>query len=139
MSPFPQPLEFFLDRSLGKRAVAGALREAGWNLRTLAEVYGDREEDVPDNEWLERCGREGWVVLTKDRRIRYRPAEIAAIADHGVQAFILTGGNLNAAEQAQRFVTNARRIGEACDEPGSVVYAVHRTQIRRSYPQSESR
>jgi hypothetical protein len=27
-------------------------------------------QDTPDEEWLTRAGREGWVVLTKDKLIR---------------------------------------------------------------------
>jgi hypothetical protein len=35
-----QPPRFFLDRSLGRRAVPEALRADGWHLITLAEHYG---------------------------------------------------------------------------------------------------
>jgi hypothetical protein len=60
VAQFPQPPEFFLDRCLGRHAIAAALREDGWNVRTLAEVYGSREETIPDREWLERCaGKSG--------------------------------------------------------------------------------
>jgi len=128
------PLEFFVDRSLGRRHVALALRSAGWILRTHHEVYGDRDEQVPDVEWLELCGREGLPVLTKDRRLRYRPAEIDAIRKFGVRAFVLTGGSLRAAEQAARFDRSRQRIEEACAEPAPLVYAVHADRIVRIFP-----
>lgn len=51
--------EFFLDRSLARRVVAGVLREAGWSLMTHIEVYGARDQEVEDVEWLELCGSEG--------------------------------------------------------------------------------
>lgn len=105
--------EFFVDRSLGRNLVPTALRDAGWVLRTHAEVFGDRDEDVADSEWLELCGREDLVVLTKDRRIRYRPREIAAIREHGVKAFVLSSGSLTAAEQTARFLAHRERIGGA--------------------------
>ena len=70
----PQP-EFFVDRSLGRGDVPDGLRVAGLSLRRMVDVYGVREEQVRDVEWLERAGREGWVVLTKDKRIRRRFAE----------------------------------------------------------------
>ncbi len=126
--------EFFVDRSLGGRDVAESLREAGWTLRTHAEVYGSRDERVRDVEWLELCGREGWPVLTMDRRIRYRRAEIAAIRRHKVKAFVLTSGNLTAADQAQRFIRNAARIDESCGDRGPFVYAVHAQRIVRIFP-----
>lgn len=134
MSPSPPPPEFFLDRSLGRYAVAAALRAAGWDIRTHAEVFGKRDEVVADAEWLERCGRQGWVALTKDRRIRYRPAEVAVIRRHGVRAFVIPRGSLTAAEQASRFVANAARIAAACEAPGPFVYAVHERRIERLYP-----
>lgn len=137
MSPSPPSLEFFIDRSLGKRAVAATLRSAGWNVPTLAEVYGDQEESVPDTEWLERCGRQGWVVLTKDRRIRYRPAEIAAIRSHNVKAFVLPRGNLTAADQSQRFIDNAERIVSACKDDGPFVVAVYQNRLEYLYPPPE--
>jgi len=130
----PQQLEFFLDRSLGRHRVAEGLRAAGWTLRTHHEVYGDRDEEVPDTEWLELCGREDLPVLTKDRRLRYRPAEIQAIRRFGVRAFVLTGGSLTAAEQAARFDRSRTRIEEACAAAGPFVYAVHAERIVRIFP-----
>jgi len=129
-----QPLEFFLDRSLGRHHVARELRSAGWTLRTHHEVYGDRDEEVPDVEWLELCGREGLPVLTKDRRLRYRPAEIDAIQRYGVRAFVLTAGSLRAAAQAARFDRSRQRIEEACAAPGPLVYAVYADRIVRIFP-----
>jgi hypothetical protein len=126
--------EFFLDRSLGGRDVAEALRHAGWILRTHVEVYGDRDQDVEDVEWLELCGHKDWPALTMDRRIRYRPAEIAAVRRHRVKLFALTSGNLTAADQAERFVRNGSRIALACTEAGPSVHAVHATQIVRIFP-----
>lgn len=134
MSHSQQPLEFFLDRSLGRHHVAQALRSAGWTLRTHHEVYGDRDEEVPDVEWLELCGREGLPVLTKDRRLRYRPSEIDAIRRFGVRAFVLTGGSLRAAEQAARFDRSRQRIEEACAAPGPLIYAVYADRIVRIFP-----
>jgi hypothetical protein len=130
----PSPPEFFIDRSLARRDVAEALRGMGWLVRTHLEVFADRDQDVTDVEWLELCGRQGWVVLTMDRRIRYHRAEIAAIRRYKVRAFVLPSGNLAAAQQAQRYVDNAAGIFEACAAPGPFVYTVHPTRIVRIFP-----
>ncbi len=126
--------EFFIDRSLARRDVAEALRGVGWLVRTHLEVFGNRDQEVTDVEWLELCGREGWIVLTMDRRIRYHRAEIAAIRRHRVRAFVLTSANLTASQQAQRFVTNAERMHVACEALGPFVYTVHPTRIVRVFP-----
>lgn len=134
MSHSPQQLEFFLDRSLGRHRVARALRAAGWTLRTHHEVFGDRDEEVADVEWLELCGRRQFPVLTKDRCVRYRPAEIDAIRRFGVRAFVLTGGSPPAAEQAARFDRRRARIEDACAGAGPFVYAVQAERIVRIFP-----
>lgn len=111
-----------------------ALRTAGWILRTHYDVFGVRDESVADVEWLEQCGREGLPVLSKDRRLRYRPEELAAIRRHRVKAFVLTHGGLRAAEQVDRFERNRHAIVEACAESGPFVYAVHVDRIVRVFP-----
>lgn len=94
--------EFFVDRSLGRRQVPDLLRAAGVRLRTLAEVYGvPADEAVEDIDWLARVGAQGWPVLMKDERIRYRAAERAALLAHNVQAFCLSRGDLRAADMAE--------------------------------------
>jgi hypothetical protein len=70
--------------------------------KALAEEHGDvvypGHRDLPevrrgdlDDEWLPVVGRKGLVVITRDRRIRYRPAEKLAWIQHGVRGFVLTG------------------------------------------------
>ncbi len=67
----------------------------------------------------------------KDARIRYQPAEKAAIAAHAVRCFCLTGGNLTGDEMAGCFLDNLDAITVACAEPGPFVFAVQRRRIER--------
>lgn len=60
--------------------------------------------DAPDAEWLRAVGRRRWIVLTKDKMLRHRETEIAALRDASVRVFILTAGNLRAADMAEAFV-----------------------------------
>lgn len=46
--------------------------------------------DTPDTEWLRQAGHDEWVALSRDKKLRTRPAERRAIAEHGVGCFILT-------------------------------------------------
>jgi hypothetical protein len=137
--PSPPRREFFLDRSLGRRVVPEALRAIGWTIRTMHEVYGARDEDVPDVEWLERCGREGWVALSKDKNIRHNPLERAAVEAHAVRMFVIASGRLTGGQQAERFVVNAERILDACEERGPFIYVVHSHGIARLHPRAEER
>lgn len=128
----PQGLpDLFLDRSLGRVQVPTLLRAAGLRVHTLSEEYGvPADEDVPDTEWLAHAGQNGWPVLMKDERIRYRPAERAAVIAFGVQAFCLTNGNLRAAAMAEQFLAMIDRIATACGDPGPFLYAVSASGLR---------
>lgn len=77
MSSDRQP-EFFFDRSLGK-ASAARLRARGWTIHLIAEFYSDDATDIADEHWIsEGCSR-GWILLTKDKKIRYRAHELGAL------------------------------------------------------------
>lgn len=79
---------FFIDRSLGKRVVADELSAEG----VRVEKHDDHfPQDATDEEWLAECGNQGWVVLTRDKRIRYRPSELEALKAARVSAVFLTG------------------------------------------------
>ncbi len=124
--------DLFLDRSLGRHQVPTLLRAAGLRLHTLAEVYGvPADEAVTDVEWLALVGSEGWPVLMKDERIRYRTAEREALIAHGVRAFCLTGGNLRAADMADHFLGALDEIVEAYKDPGPFLYAVSGRGLRQ--------
>jgi hypothetical protein len=121
-------LVFFVDRSLGKHKVSQALRGAG----ALVEIHDDHfAPDAKDLEWLPAVGARGWVVLTKDDRIRYREHEREALLASGVRAFVLTNRSLSGDEMAAIFVDSLpkmRRITQR--QRGAFIAAVTWTSIR---------
>jgi hypothetical protein len=114
----PELPTFFIDRSLGRHLIPDALREAGFVVLTMLSVYGTEEERISDEVWLERAGREGWLVLTKDAAIRRRPAEIAAVRTHGVRVVCVTTAGLTGPQQTQRIMSNVNRIVQHAAKPG---------------------
>lgn len=77
----------------------------------LVEVHDDHfAQDCTDEHWLREAGKKGWLVLTKDKRIRYRTAERLALQVNGVKAFVLTGGDLTGAEMAETFLKTRAKI-----------------------------
>jgi hypothetical protein len=134
--PFDSPLEFFIDRSLGRHVVPDALRAAGAIVHVMADVYGERiGQGLADTEWLRDAGENGWVVLMKDDKIRYRPAELEALTASGVRAFCLTNANLRGDEMAQRFVEQLRKIEKlASDQPGPYIYGIYVDSVRPLWP-----
>jgi len=101
------PLTFFIDRCLGDRALADALRAHGLMVQIHKEHF---PPDAPDVEWLRAVGRRRWIVLTKDKMLRHRETEIAALRDASVRVFILTAGNLRAVDMAEAFIRALPRM-----------------------------
>jgi hypothetical protein len=89
MSSAERP-EFFLDRSLG-RTTASRLREAGYVVHLIADHYVDDASDIPDEEWITEGCANGWVLLTKDKRIRYRAEELEALQEGHLRPSLLPG------------------------------------------------
>jgi hypothetical protein len=112
--------------------VPALLRADGWNLVTLAEHYGvPDDEQVADTTWIQDAATRGWPILMKDKRIRYRRAEIDAVIQYQAQCFVVTRGDLPSAEMANRFLTVRQAIFEAVATPGPYIYAVQADRIDR--------
>jgi hypothetical protein len=132
--PSPPP-KFFVDRSLGRKAVPEALRADGWDIVTLAEHYGmPLDEQVADTAWIEEAAKRCWPILMKDKRIRHRQAEIDAVIEHGARCFVIANGGLPSAEMVNRFVAHKEAIYAVTVAPGPYIYSVQADRISRLYP-----
>jgi hypothetical protein len=103
----PEPLTFFIDAALGRVTVADALRAEGLSVVLHDEVF---PQGAADEEWLPELGRRGWVLLTKDDRIRSTTAQREILLAAGVRAFILSGANLPGPAMAEAFRKAAKRM-----------------------------
>lgn len=123
MTPKPASgLIFFIDRSLGRKYVAQALREAG----AVVEVHDDHfPQTTPDVDWLAEVGRRGWVVLSKDERIRRNRIEREALEAAHVRAFFLTQQDITGQEMAELF-SNALpgMTRRAVSEPAPFIFTI---------------
>lgn len=116
---------FFIDRSLGGRYVAQALRDAGAQVETHDQHF---PQNTPDVDWLAEAGRRGWVVLSKDERIRRNRIERDALHAAGVRAFFLTQQGLTGPEMATLFSAALKgMISRACSQPAPFIYTVSRS------------
>jgi hypothetical protein len=107
----------------------------------MADVYGERiGQGLADSDWLRDVGGKSWVVLMKDDRIRYRPAELEALMEAGVRAFCLTNANLRGAEMAEWFVDQLPTITRiASEQAGPYIYGVYANGVRALWPKSRRR
>lgn len=109
----PDPIVFFLDRSLGAIVLAKALRNAGATI----EIHDDHfKSDETDINWLKSVGQKGWFVITKDGRIRYHPLERMALINSGVGAFIITSKGLNGQQMAELLIPKLPSIYRLIDK-----------------------
>lgn len=103
----PDGTVFFLDRSLGVEPIRTELINSGLVVEIHDDHFARAEED---RVWLRVVGERGWVVLTKDQRLRYRPLERAALRASNARVFVLTAGNLRGSEIAAVFVAALPKI-----------------------------
>ncbi len=104
--PLEEPT-LFLDRNLGKHVIADRLRSEGMKV----ELHDDHlPPTAPDERWLALVGRKGWVAITKDKNIRYRSAELAAVRKHSARVIVVRMKNATGCDIAELLVKGRRRI-----------------------------
>jgi hypothetical protein len=117
--PEPAPT-FYVDESIFSNALVAALTVAGivFDRVGLAVPFG-----APDDVWLSHCGRNSYLALTRDQRIRYRALEKQALIDHGVACFTFTQGQATAAQCAARIVDLVpKMVAIAATQPWPFLY-----------------
>jgi hypothetical protein len=96
---------WFTDRDLGKQ-FPRVLAEGGIPVQRHGDLFAP---DGSDEQWLEHCGTHGLVAITHDRRIRYRPNELAAVVRFNVQLVVVTG-KVPTVELAHNFLRTLHRV-----------------------------
>lgn len=125
--------EFFVDRSLG-RSTTARLRQLGWTVHLVNDHFDHDGQFVRDETWIEYGLCRGWVLLTKDQRIRYRTEELLSLAKHG-KIFCLSSGNLTIVEQARMFDDARTRIDRAASRHEARFYQVYAGgRIHKQWP-----
>lgn len=130
-----QQPEIFVDRSLGRRKVVERLRQVHRVVHAHDELFA---QDTDDVTWIAAAGKRGWIVFTRDDRIRYRPGEQRILVEAGVRCFCLnpTKG-MTGEDMAEAFVRALPRIlAIASGDPnGGYIKGVNRYgRVRHLFP-----
>lgn len=96
---------FFTDRDLGNQ-FPNTLKAAGLTVLSHSGVFA---ADTPDTQWLAAVSNQGWVAITHDKRIRYKPNELAAVIEHKAALLVIVG-NAPLAELAENFVAMKDKV-----------------------------
>ena len=88
----------FIDRCAWSKKLGEALDLAKISYVTHHSLFA---HDAADEDWLMAVKNNGWVILTRDKNIRYKANEHRALVDAQLFMFVLTQGGLSAEETAQ--------------------------------------
>ena len=84
--------------------------------------------DAPDDEWLSGVAQQGWLVVTRDQRTRYKVNEQQAAVRAGLHLFVFTQGGLPAAATATILVRAFPAIcRRAATQPPPAFWSLHRS------------
>jgi len=67
-----------------------------------------------DTVWLPFVGQKGWILITKDKRIRFNDLEKAAVVAYKVREFYFASGNYSGAEMSMMLVAALPEIIRLC-------------------------
>lgn len=96
---------FFTDRDLGLQFPA-ILKSGGLSVERHTDHFA---HDTPDAQWLKTVASRGWVAVTHDKRIRYKPNELAAVMDNQLPLLVVVG-DAPFADLANAFVKTSEKI-----------------------------
>ena len=114
----------------------------GWTVITMAERYGESTAaTLDDPPWLEDCGENGRVALSKDvSMIRRQPGgaltpQLAVIMARSVRVFMLMSQTLTADQQIESFRRHDRAIQNILQSrQGPFVYGLYSDGMREVWP-----
>ena len=96
------------------------MQELGAVVRRAGEAFPSATHD---EVWLAECGAQGWIVLMRDKHVRRRPLELAALRAANVVAFVCTAGQATAENTANAVVRLAHKfVNISISEPKPRLY-----------------
>lgn len=129
--PNPDPVgspSFIVDRTLGKTFIR-LLREQGWRLLPIAELFDNDAQSVPDEQWVHLAAGRGLPAMTADKRIRRQSAYRYATKP----IFALSSNQLLISEQVRRFEAHRASIQRAA-QGGREFWVLYPNTLGRTDP-----
>ena len=103
-------MNFFFDNNLSQHlAKAMNILEKEGIVTHLRDKF---EPDAKDEVWLEYVGKNRMIVITRDKQIKRRAAELRAFKKYKVGAFILGGQNPGIWQIVKQIINNWLKIKE---------------------------
>lgn len=124
-----------MDRSLGDLHLPTGLREDGWKLEVMFEVFGQEiGQGLEDPPWIEYASEQGLAILTKDfKSLRYR-APLKTVKATSARVFTLANAELSGERQTDYFRNNKESIFRRALKPGPYICKVYESSVERVWP-----
>lgn len=82
---------------------------------------------VDDDQWIPVVASNGWAIISRDKRIERRPAELAAVRDQGAKLFTLASDEkLDIWRQLEIVMCSFRKIEELSASSGPFIYRIYK-------------
>lgn len=136
-----QPEEFvlYLDENLcNTSAILEALQMSGIRFERHLSHF---TRGTPDEEWLPLIGRNKWVLLTADKRIRYNLLEKRALEKNSVREFVFSSGNMSGQEMALALERALPKMQRLCGRlaPPFVAAITRAGEVHIRWPKPQSK
>lgn len=84
-----------------------------------------------DELWIPQVARQGWLIVTRDKRIQERPAELAAVRAYGARMVALASADAKTRwDQLEVFMSQWRRVEACVEQSAPFIYVATRTTFR---------
>jgi hypothetical protein len=137
----PAPVQFYLDADvLGMAKILVQIRGdvtypgdpggpvKGGRVRPACTI---KDTATRDSVWIPETARQGWLIITRDRRIREHRAEIDAVRNSGARMVTLAGAEaVDTFSQLEAMMCNWRQIQRLLARSGPYIYIATRTRLR---------
>src|SRR5216683_7263711 len=132
----PEDFVLYLDENLCNSAVI---------LETLAKLGVRFERHLShfsrgtlDESWLPLVGKNGWVLLTTDKRMRYNLLEKRALEKNRVREFVFASGNMSGQEMAETLELAIRKMLNMCSriDPPFVAAITRSGEVHLRWPKT---
>ena len=104
-SASPPPPKFAADRALGRTA-PGILRDHGWDVVLIQDIFPDDAKNVSDTEWIKWASSHVDGALTKDAAIRRQ----SSYSEARIPIFCLGNQKLGFEAMAALYLKHERTI-----------------------------
>ncbi len=120
-------MKFFVDNNLSPKLAAGMLAFG----EEVAHLTDHFDKSADDREWIPWLGKGDWFLISRDLKIRFKPAEKLALVQHKVGAFLLGGKNRSRCQLIMQLVKAWPHIKEcARNEKRPFVFGVPSSGVK---------